>query len=205
MFSKDLEHCSLQGPRSPCTKFHNCVTRPCMDSKRHSNNAYTRSNSMIASSCASICETRSMPPVQPLCWVTRVVSILLPYNNASNSVVVQPLSSCKKRPAASSNSTALDMPVSLRLHAYPARLAACREADTFAKPVNLDTTLTQAKRSSQNGHGQTYRVCDRRIHLGDEALTRPTSISPFSWSFPSWDGVLWSTQEVPSDNFPGSV
>ena len=30
---------------------------------------------------------------------------------------------------------------------------------------------------------QTDRVCDRRILLGDGALTRPTSISLFNWSF----------------------
>ena len=45
------------------------------------------------------------------------------------------------------------MPGCLRLHASPARLAARRAPDTISKPVGLDTTLTQAKRLSQNGHG----------------------------------------------------
>ena len=66
-----------------------------------------------------------------------------------------------KRPTASSNSTALDMPGCLRLHAFPARLAARRAADTIAKPAGLDTTLTQAKRLSQNDHGSaTFASCD---------------------------------------------
>ena len=84
-----------------------------------------------------------MPQVQQLCCVAPFVSKLPPANNASKSVVVQPL--CRKRPAASSNSTALDIPGCLRLHAYPARLAARRAADTIAKPVGLDTTFNASK------------------------------------------------------------
>ena len=129
-----------------------------MDSKRHPSNACTCSNSMIASSCASICEFRSMPPVQQLYSVEELVTELPPANNASNSVVAQPLSSCRKRPAASNNSTALDMPGCLRLHAYLLDwLLVVR-----VKSVGLDTTLTQAKRLSQNGHGSTNQNYHRR-------------------------------------------
>ena len=111
-FQRSLTLFIKKGPGNPCPKFHNCVTQPSMDSKRHSNNDCARSNSMIASSRASICEPRSMPPVQRLCCHSSqnfrqpTTPATLPF--------FQPLSSCKKRPAARNNSTALDMPASPR-------------------------------------------------------------------------------------------